>query len=100
MTIERRIAEILRDHQRRIDFNHPAYGQCQCGFNPEEDEELYPHEMQANHVAEVLVSKLGLKCCCGEITTLRVVHRVNKPCYRPLEEVQVDTSKDIELPWA
>jgi hypothetical protein len=32
-----RIAAILREHARRVDFNHPAYGLCRCGFDPDGD---------------------------------------------------------------
>lgn len=28
-------ADIIAAHQRRIDYNHPAYGLCHCGFDPE-----------------------------------------------------------------
>lgn len=58
--IEERMDAVLRAHQRRIDCNHPAWGQCYCGFNPEADDDLMPHEAQAAHVASVLVAELGL----------------------------------------
>ena len=28
-------ADIIAAHQRRTDYNHPAYGLCHCGFDPE-----------------------------------------------------------------
>lgn len=53
-TPEARIAAVLMEHGRRIDPNHPGYGNCRCGFVVD-----LPQD-QAGHVAAVLTAALGL----------------------------------------
>lgn len=59
--LEQRIADILETHMIRTDPNHPAYRSCRCG-NQARDDELGDYELEdwRHHVAEVLVTELGL----------------------------------------
>ena len=52
--IEKRIEEVLMEHGRRIDPNHPGYGNCRCGFVVD-----LPQD-QAAHVAAAVVANLQL----------------------------------------
>lgn len=58
--VRARLAATLRDHQRRIDCNHPGYGRCYCGFDPDSDGCLQPWEFQAEHIVDVLLALPGV----------------------------------------
>lgn len=50
-----RITEVQMTHSRRIDPNHPGYGNCRCGFPVD-----LPQD-HAVHVAERIEAELQLK---------------------------------------
>lgn len=52
--VEGVVTEVLLAHARRIDPNHPAYGNCRCGLSIEDPED------HADHVAALVVQALGL----------------------------------------
>lgn len=47
------VADVLRQHGRRIDPNHPGYGNCRCGFVVEMPDDW------AGHVAEAVTTALA-----------------------------------------
>lgn len=51
-----RIAAVQQAHHIRIDPNHPAYGYCMCGFNPDADEDDFWWVAHAKHVADAVIS--------------------------------------------
>jgi hypothetical protein len=59
---EKRIEEVLMEHGRRIDPNHPGYGNCRCGFIVD-----LPQD-QAAHVAAAVLASLNLTEQWGVVT--------------------------------
>lgn len=55
-----RIAAVQQAHHIRIDPNHPAYGYCMCGFNPDADEDDFWWVAHAKHLADAVIAELGL----------------------------------------
>jgi hypothetical protein len=62
-----RIAAVQQAHHLRMDFNHPAYGNCRCGFRTgfqerdgEDDFDLPWWELHAKHVADAVIAALPL----------------------------------------
>ena len=53
-----RIAAVQQAHHIRIDPNHPAYGYCMCGFNPDADEDDFWWVAHAKHVADAVIAEL------------------------------------------
>ena len=56
-----RIAAVQQAHHIRIDPNHPAYGYCMCGFNPDADEDDFWWVAHAKHVADAVIAELDLE---------------------------------------
>lgn len=52
---------LLATHARRIDYNHPGYGNCRCGFAVE-----HPQDHHA-HVTEHIIYELGLYQECRQL---------------------------------
>lgn len=53
-----RIAAVHQAHHLRIDPNHPAYGYCMCGYNPDADEDDFWWVAHAKHVADAVIREL------------------------------------------
>ena len=45
------IIDTLKAHARRVDYNHPAYGKCRCGVDPDD---LPDEETHADHLLAAL----------------------------------------------
>ena len=45
------IIDTIAAHSRRVDYNHPAYGKCRCGIDPDD---LPGNETHADHVLAAL----------------------------------------------
>jgi hypothetical protein len=84
-----RIAAVQQAHHLRMDFNHPAYGNCRCGFRTgfqerdgEDDFDLPWWELHAKHVADAVIAALKL-----HVVTVGDFQTVIKGSYpKPLEE--------------
>lgn len=81
--IRARIAAVVEKHQRRIDFNHPSYGKCYCGFNPEQDDNKHPWEAQAAHLANAVAEALALQQEqeAEAVTAIRTLHQLNTSAF-------------------
>ena len=60
-----RIAAVQQAHHLRMDYNHPACGNCRCGFRTgfqerdgEDDFDLPWWELHAKHVADAVIREL------------------------------------------
>jgi hypothetical protein len=60
-----RIAAVQQAHHLRMDYNHPGYGNCRCGFRTgfqeregEDDFDLPWWELHAQHVADELLCEI------------------------------------------
>jgi hypothetical protein len=71
-TLRTRIAAVQQAHHLRIDPNHPAYGYCMCGYNPDADEDDYWWVAHAKHVADAVIRDLGLHQTTGGQYSTRV----------------------------
>ena len=65
MNLRDRIAAVQEAHHLRMDYNHPAYGNCRCGFRTgfqerdgEDDFDLPWWELHAQHVADELLREI------------------------------------------
>lgn len=71
ISVRQIIADVLEQHKPRIDYNHPGYGKCRCGYDPEGwDADGNDTPAWHDHVADYLMATFrnaGVVCEVREV---------------------------------